>query len=123
MHVELIRPVEDGELVSARINGAEPIPVLDYALTPAGEGGSLALNLVLPIDSLTVGERPAADVAADCPSLVRPVPVDEQKVTQVWGSPTPDPRESIPGWQPERLGEQVAQNARDAVNRAGQVLA
>jgi hypothetical protein len=118
MHVELIPPAEDGAVITARINGGDPIPVLDYAVSPGGEGGNVALNLVLPVDSLSIGDPKLSQQA---PQLRPAVP--EKPVVPTWGSPASDPRVTIPGWQPEKLGEQVAQSVRDAVNRAGGVRA
>jgi hypothetical protein len=94
--------MQDGWL--ARINGVE-FPVSDYGVGPI-EGSTQALvSLLVPADSLQVGEP---STAVQEPQ-VRPA-VPEPKRASSWGAPGPDPREGIPGWPPT-LGEQVAENA------------
>jgi hypothetical protein len=89
----------------ARINGAE-FPVVTFSVEPGGEGGNALVSLLIPADAVQVGD-PSTGAA---PPQVRPA-VEEKPTVQVWGSGgTPDPRESIPGWSPEKLGAQVAHN-------------
>jgi hypothetical protein len=86
----------------ARINGTE-VPVLDYAVSPSETG--VALNLVLPVDSLQIGDpSPGQEQPQVRPSAPEPT-------VHVWGQSKADPREGLRGWQPEKLGEQVARNA------------
>lgn len=66
--------------------------VVDYALTL--DEGRAMLSLILPVDSVHVGEVPGttAQVRTN----------DEQQAARtVWGKPGADPREQIPGWKPE----------------------
>jgi len=78
----------------ARINGGTPIEVQDFAVSPDGEGG-VVLNLVMPVDALTIGD---ASLGQEAPN-VRPA-VPAQPIS-MWGG--------IP--QPDGLGSQVAANA------------
>lgn len=95
-------PIEAGYL--ARINGAE-FPIVDAAFQT--EGGQPFLSLVLAPDSLSFGEAPAS-----APPLPQPQPAAVSR----WGDGSvPDPRASIPGWQPEKLGNQVAGHAERVV--------
>jgi hypothetical protein len=96
-HVELGR--------SARINGAE-VPIVDYLVEADAKTGQPLLQLTLEPSSLSIDgpqSTPVAPAAQVVPQ--KPAPVS------VWGSPGRDPREDIPGWSLEALGEQVARNA------------
>ncbi|GAA0494751.1 hypothetical protein Ade02nite_19780 [Paractinoplanes deccanensis] len=89
----------------ARVNDGEPFPVHDFALSPSGDGGQAVLNLVLPVGALSVGAPSATQQPAQ--ALAPP------NMPRVWGAEgTPDPRTNIPGFERERLGGQVAENAR-----------
>lgn len=110
MHVQLTpHTAEDGQTTFWLVgfDGADPVAVADYAVQTDSDGMA-TLSVVLPIDSLTVGD----------PSLSQPSPAlrpaaPEQPAPSTWGDPTkPDPREKITGWQPEKLGGQVAENAQ-----------
>lgn len=93
-------PVEPGYL--ARINGVE-FPIVDAAFQT--EGGKPLLSLVLAPDSLSIGESSIAAPPQPKPSAV-----------SSWGDGSvPDPRASIPGWQPEKLADQVAGHAERVV--------
>jgi hypothetical protein len=84
--------MQDGWL--ARINGAE-FPVSDYGVGPI-EGSTQALvSLLVPADSLQVGD-PSTAVQEPQVSPATPEP----KRASSWGAPGPDPREGIPGWTP-----------------------
>jgi hypothetical protein len=91
-----IRKTPDGLI--ATVNDAA-IAISDFAVG-SDEDGSPCLNLVLMPGSLSIGEPPAATP-----------PAPAAKVS-AWGDASqPDPRESIPGWQPEKLAGQVAGHA------------
>nr|WP_221374405.1 hypothetical protein [Actinoplanes polyasparticus] len=99
----------------ARINGVE-VPVLDYAVSPSESG--VALNLVLPVDSLSIGDPSLGQQPEASPAT------PDQPAPSVWGaSGKPDPRQNIAGWQPEKLGGQVADSVMSrlaaASRRAG----
>lgn len=90
---------------TARIGDAE-FPIRDFELG-ADEAGQPMVSLVLAADSVQVGAPPATvavpQVRLAAPTVAR------------WGGGThPDPREGIPGWAPEKLGEQVAVRAEQA---------
>lgn len=95
--------IQDGYLV--RLGGAE-IPAVAYDLQVADSGAPL-VSLVLAPDSLSIGEPPAS-----APPLPQPQPA----AVSHWGDGSvPDPRASIPGWLPEKLGNQVAGHAERVV--------
>jgi hypothetical protein len=86
---------------SARINGAE-FPLAGYAVEYDPESGTPMLTLALSPDSMSIG------------ATLAPTPPAPEAPKQVlsWGDGSiPDPREGIPGYQPEGLGEQVAGHA------------
>jgi hypothetical protein len=90
----------------ARVNGAE-LPLTDFAVQYDPESGAPMLSLILAPDSLSIGEPPTATP-----------PAPAAKVSS-WGDASqPDPRESIPGWQPEKLSVQVAGHAEARETRA-----
>ncbi|WP_250029810.1 hypothetical protein [Paractinoplanes maris] len=96
MHVELFKPNALGKHWQARVDGGDAFKLLDLALQ-TDDDGNATLNLVLPVESLTIGDP---SLGARSPQ-VRPA-APEQPAPSVWGaSGKPDPRESIPGWQPE----------------------
>jgi hypothetical protein len=79
--------------------GDTEFPVTDFAVT-TDDSGTPAVSLVLSPDSLSIGEPP------------KPAPPAPAAKVSTWGDGSQaDPRESIPGWQPESLGGQVADNA------------
>lgn len=113
VHVELTKLdpiVADGSPTQwlAAINGGDPVLVLDYAVQRDADG-VVALNLVLPVDALSIGETPAGQ-----PAPVAQPGSPETPPRSTWGDGSkPDPRASIPGWEPSGgLGEQVAEQAR-----------
>ncbi len=120
MHVELIKPPNDGGPWSARINGAEPVLLLDDAVQTDTDG-NVSLSVILPVDSLSIGEKPAA----------APPPAEQPKTAQVWGaSGHPDPREKIPGWAPKvnvvmepGAGDRLISEVRQQIQRSGGILA
>jgi hypothetical protein len=88
----------------AIVNGAE-IPIGDYALS-TDEYGQPVLSLVLMPGWLSVGKPPVS------------LRESAQPAVSSWGDgKQPDPRGSIPGWQPESLGEQVAGHAEQVALR------
>lgn len=96
--------VQDGYLV--RLGGAE-IPAVAYDLQVADSGAPL-VSLVLAPDSLAIGDPPTAQQPPQAP------PVAPQIAS--WGDGSiPDPRAGIPGWQPEKLADQVAGHAERVV--------
>ncbi len=98
VRVEII-PRSEGGGHMARINGVE-VPIVTYGVEPQEQDGTTLVSLLIPADSVQIGE-PQVHVAEP-----------EKTVRSSWGAPgTLDPRESIPGWQSEALGEQVARNA------------
>jgi hypothetical protein len=99
LRVEIVPRTSDGSPATARIGHAE-FPILAYAVD-LDDSGSPAVSLILQPDSLSIGNPPAA---------TPPAPPAAQ--VSSWGDGSqPDPRESIPGWQPENLAEQVAGHA------------
>lgn len=81
----------------ARIAGAE-FPVVTFSVEPGGDGGSALVSLLIPADSVQVGDPSTGAAAPQVPAAV-----EEKPSLQVWGAPCgPDPRESIPGWAPEK---------------------
>jgi hypothetical protein len=84
--------MQDGWL--ARINGAE-FPVVTYGAQPAEVGAKTLVSLLVPADSLQVGD-PSTGVQEP---QVRPA-VPEPKKASSWGALGLDPREGIPGWTP-----------------------
>lgn len=100
LRVEIVpRPDEPG--YAARIDGAA-FPIADFAVQTT-ESGTPMLSLILAPDGITIGEAPP---------IATPPPATAAPKVSTWGDRSrPDPRESIPGWQPERLGGQVAGHA------------
>lgn len=93
-----ITPGADEQPPTVRIGSAE-FRVVDYAVQT--DGGIPVLSLVVAPDSLSIGEAPA----------VSSPPAAGPQISSWSSKGKPDPRESIPGWQPESLGEQVAGHA------------
>lgn len=92
---------DDGVRYSARVNGAE-FPVQAFSVEP-DEQGRVFVSLVVEASAVQVG----------APAEAKPQQLAETKPPRVstWGDPSlPDPRESLPGWDPERLGAMVAKN-------------
>jgi hypothetical protein len=80
----------------ARINGAE-FPVTTFSVEPPEDGGRALVSLLVPADSVQVGD-PSTGAT---PPQLRPA-VEEKPKVSTWGAAgTPDPRENIPGWKPE----------------------
>ena len=70
-----------------RINGVTlPAAVVAYQVTPGDRGPQVTVTF--DADSVSVGARPSVSTLAG-------------RVSQSWGAGSPDPRESIPGWEPE----------------------
>lgn len=107
IRVELTRTPDD--MWQASVNGAV-IPLAGYLVEPDEDGRAL-VSLTVAADEVSVRRTPVA-----APALV--VQTAQASGTPapraVWGSPGRDPREDIPGWQPEKLGGQVAGNAQRA---------
>jgi hypothetical protein len=98
-----IRKTPDGLI--ATVNDAA-IAISDFAVG-SDEDGSPVLTLVLMPGSLSIGEPPATTPSAAAAKV------------STWGDGSqPDPRESIAGWQPENLAEQVASHAEARETRA-----
>ncbi len=115
MHVELkpMHNADDGRVWFAQIDGGPQFPIIDHAMQTDVDGNA-TLSLVLSVDSLSIGGKPATTAP----------PAEESKVVQVWGAPgQKDPREGLPGWEPEKLGEQVARGIREQIQRSGGILA
>jgi hypothetical protein len=79
--------------LTARVNGAE-FPIFGYEIAPTEDGRVLA-TLVMEVASLSIGDSSQTAAAPE----VRQAPEKTKK--GVWGQPGPDPREGMPGWQPE----------------------
>jgi hypothetical protein len=80
----------------ARI-GETVFPVVTFSVEPAAEGGHALVSLLIPADSVQVGDPSTGTT----PPQARPA-VEETPTVHVWGAAgKPDPRESIPGWKPE----------------------
>lgn len=88
------------------VNGTElPVPVTAYEVIPTEDGP--ALTVTIPATRISIGDP---STGAETPPLRNAAP-DKPKQVGVWGSTGRDPREGLPGWRPESLGEQVAQQA------------
>lgn len=99
VRVELTR--NDDDTWQASVNGAV-VPLADYTIEPAGDGLVL-VSLTVAADTVSVGRSPAGAPA--------PAAQERPKLSSVWGSSGPDPRDGIAGWRPESLGGQVAERA------------
>lgn len=87
--------------------GEQSFPIVDFAVQYDPEFRAPMLSLVLAPDSLSIGEPPAT-----------PPQRPGKPSVSSWGDgKQPDPRESIPGWQSESLGEQVASHAEQVALR------
>ncbi|WP_433730985.1 hypothetical protein ACQP2Y_21525 [Actinoplanes sp. CA-051413] len=81
---------------TARINGVD-VPAVTFSLEPVQAGLPVLVSLLIPADSVQVGDPSTGTT----PPQARPA-VEEKPTVHVWGSSgKPDPRESIPGWKPE----------------------
>jgi hypothetical protein len=93
-------PTED-ELLGYRltVGGVElPVPITGYEAISTEDGP--AVTVTIPASRISIGD-PASGK-----------PETTAQPLRVWGqADLPDPRENIPGWEPESLGEQVAANA------------
>jgi hypothetical protein len=113
IRVEIVRRTVDAGGYLARINGVE-VPVLAYGLEQA-EDGTPVLSLAFTPDSLQIGDPSSG---GEQPQVRPSAPEKAQPST--WGAEDQsDPRESIPGWQPEKLSGQVAENAVTRVEVMG----
>lgn len=101
MHVRITSKSDGDNETSllADVDGTK-LPLVTYTAEPCEDGRTL-VSLVVAADEVSVSRFPASEPASGVNPPLR-----------VWGDrDLPDPRESIPGWQPERLGAQVARNA------------
>ncbi len=104
---EIAEP-EGDEILGYRltVNGVElPVPVTAYEVIPTEDGP--ALTVTIPATRISIGDPSAS---ADTPPLRNAMP-DKPKQAAVWGSTGRDPREGLPGWRPESLGEQAEAQA------------
>jgi hypothetical protein len=87
-----ITPGGEGEGYTATVNGT-PIQIAAYIADP-GDHGKVMVSLIVAADALQVGIPPTRRDLEQTRQLNKP-PVS------TWGDKTrPDPRASIPGWQP-----------------------
>lgn len=94
----------------ARVNGIEVL-VDGYAIEQQ-DGPQVTVSLVISADSLAIGDP---SLATEAPSVRLATPSTPNQRKAAWGDSRPDPRLGIAGWKPEpSLGEQVADNAREA---------
>ncbi len=91
--VEIVaQPPDDNNHTTwlARVDGGKHFPIASYVLEPGGEGGAATVNLIVAADQVSIGDlhhRPAEPERRNSPPM------------STWGSPAPDPRANIPGWQ------------------------
>jgi hypothetical protein len=109
----------------ARVNGTE-VPVVAYGIEPADGGAQALVSLVVAADSVQVGDPSVGTTAPP----VRPA-VPEPKSVSTWGSATKDPREGIPGWEPDTAavsldfdghpihGDHLLRELREQIKRHG----
>jgi hypothetical protein len=89
----------------ARINGVE-VDLLAYGVEQAPDG-SPVLSIAFTPGSLAIGDPSLGGAQPE----LRPATPETTQLSS-WGAPGQrDPRENIPGWEPEGIGAQVAGHA------------
>jgi hypothetical protein len=87
----------------ARVDGGPEFRVDDYAVQTEGQDGNVVMSLVVTVDALSIGDASRSGES-------RPA-VPEKPPASTWGDGSkPDPRESIPGWEPEKVSGKVAES-------------